>query len=87
MMSLIAFDSAMYSAYVVEKDISNFNLDAHIIGQFLYLIIYPVREYNEAGLSYSFVDHPPAKSASTKHLIPMSFFRYIISPFYFEPFR
>ena len=51
MISLIACDSAMYPASVVEKDISDFNLDAHNIRQFLYLMIYPVREYTEAGSS------------------------------------
>ena len=87
MISLIACDSAMYSASVMDKDISDCNLDAHSIGKFLYLIIYPAREYTEAGLSDSFVDHPPAKSASTKHSSPLSFFGYIISPFYFILFR
>ena len=77
----------MYSNSVVDKDILDCNLDAHSIGQFLYLMIYPVREYTEAGSSDSFVDHPPAKSASMKHSSPLSFFGYIISPFYFLPFR
>ena len=44
MISLIACDRAMYSDSVVDKEISDFNLDAHSIGQFLYLIIYPVQE-------------------------------------------
>ena len=77
----------MYSASVVDKDILGFNSDAHSIGQFLYLIIYPVREYTEAGSSDSFFDLPPAKSASTKHSSPLSFFGYIISPFSFVPFK
>ena len=72
--SLIACDSAMYSASAVDKDILDFNLDAHSIGQFLYLIIYPVRGYTESGSSYSFFDHPPAKYVSTKHSSPLSFF-------------
>ena len=71
----------------MDKDISDCNLDTHSIGKFLYLMIYPVREYTEAGSSDSFVDRPPAKSASTKHLSPLSFFGYIISPFSFVPFR
>ena len=50
-------------------------------------MIYPVLEYTEAGSSYSFVDHPPAKSASKKHSSHLSFFGYIISPFYFVPVR
>ena len=87
MISLIFCDSAIYSASVVDKDISVFNLDAHSIGNFLYLMIYPIREYTEAGSSDSFVDHPPAKYVSTKHSSPLSFFRYIISPFSFVPFR
>ena len=87
MISLIDCDSAIYSASVVDKDILDCNLDDHSIGQFLYLMIYPVQEYTEAGLPDSFVDHPPVKSASTKHSSPLSFFGYIISPFYFVPFR
>ena len=87
MISLIACDIAIYSASVVDKYISDFNLEAHSIGQFLYLMIYPVREYTEAVLSDLFIDHPPAKSASTNHSSPLSFFGYIISPFYFMPFR
>ena len=71
MISRIACDIAMYFAYVVYKDISDCNLDAHSIGKILYLMIYPVREYTEAGSSDSFVDHPPAKSASTKHSSPL----------------
>ena len=74
MISPIACDSAMYSASVVDKDISDFNVGAHSIGQFLYLMIYPVQEYTEAGSSDSSVDHPPTKSASTKHSYPLSFF-------------
>ena len=87
MISLVACDRAMYSASVVDKEILDCNLDAHSIGQFLYLMIYPIREYTEAGSSDLFVDHPPAKSASTKHSIFLSFFGYIISPFSFVPFR
>ena len=87
MISIISCDSARYSISVVDMDISGFNLDAHSNGQFLYLMIYPVREYTEAGSSDSFVDHPPAKSASTKHSSPLSFFGYIVSPFSFVPFR
>ena len=49
-------------------------------------MIYPVQEYTESGSADSFVDHPPAKSASTKHSSPLSFFGYIISPFSFVPF-
>ena len=52
MISLIACDSAIYSASVVDKDISDCNLDAHSIGQLLYLIIYPVRKYTEAWDGY-----------------------------------
>ena len=85
MISLIAYDIVMYSNSVVDKDILDCNLDAHSIGQLLYLMIYPLREYTEAGLSDSFVDHPPAKFASTKHSSPLSFFGYIISPFSFVP--
>ena len=44
MIYLIACDRAMYSASIVDKEISDFNLDAYIIGQFLYLIIYRVQE-------------------------------------------
>ena len=44
MISIISCDGAMYSASVVDKDILDCNLDAHSIGKFLYLIIYPVRE-------------------------------------------
>ena len=44
MISLISCDRAMYSDSVVDKEISDFNLDAHSIGQFLYLIIHPVLE-------------------------------------------
>ena len=58
--TLIACESAMYSAFVVDKYILDCNLDAHSIGQFLYLMIYPVREYTEARSSDSFVDHPTA---------------------------
>ena len=43
MIYLIARDSAIYSASVVDKDISDCNLDAHSIGKLLYLNIYPVR--------------------------------------------
>ena len=50
-------------------------------------MIYPVQEDTEAGSSDSFVDHPPAKYASTKYSSPLSFFGYIISPFNFVPFR
>ena len=50
-------------------------------------MIYPVLEYTEAGSSYSFVDHPPAKSASKKHSSHLSFFGYIVSPFSFVSFR
>ena len=50
-------------------------------------MIYPVREYTEAGLSDSFVDHPPAKSVLTEHLITLSFFGYIINLFSFVPFK
>ena len=85
--SLIVCDSEMYSASVVDKEISDCYLDAHSIGQFLYLIIYPVREYTEAGLSYSFVDNFPAKSASTKYSSPLSIFKYNINPFSFVPFK
>ena len=87
MIYLIACESEMYSSYVVDKDISYCNLDAHSIGQCLYLMIYPVWEYTEAGSSDSFVDHSPKRSASMKHSSPLSFFGYIISPFYFVPFR
>ena len=50
-------------------------------------MIYPVWEYTEAESSDLFVDHPPAKYASTKHSSTLSFFGYIISPFYFVPLR
>ena len=53
----------------------------------VYLMIYPVREYTKAGSSDSFIDHPPEKSASTKHLSPLSFLGYMISQFYFVPFK
>ena len=81
MISFIACDSVMYYVSVVENYISDCNLDDHSFGQFLYLMIYPARGYTEAGLTDSFVDHPPKKSASTKHSSPLSFFGYIISPF------
>ena len=74
MISLIASESAMYSSSVMDKDISDCNLDAHSIGQFLYLMIYHVREYTKAGSSDLFVDHPTAKSALKKHSSPLSFF-------------
>ena len=38
MISIIACDSAMLSASVVDKNILDCNLDAHSIGQFLYLL-------------------------------------------------
>ena len=82
MISLIACDSEIYLASIVDKDILDCNLESHSIGQLLYLMIYPVREYTEAGSSDSFFDHPPVKSASTKHSSPLSFSRYIISPFF-----
>ena len=87
MISLINWYSSMYSAYVVDKDISYCNLDTHSIGQFLYLIIYPVREYTEDGSSDLFVDHIPAKSSSKQKSSPLSFCGYIISPFSFVPFK
>ena len=87
MISFVTSYSTMYSASVMDKDISDYNLDAHSIGQFLYFMINPVREYTEAGSSDLLVDHPPAKSAPTKHLSRLSFFGYIISLFYFVPFR
>ena len=42
MISMIECDRAMYSASVVNNEISDCNLDAHSIGKFLYLTIYPV---------------------------------------------
>ena len=87
MISLITRDSTIYSTSVVDKDISDCNLDTHNIRKLLYLMIYIVREYTEDGSSDSFIDHPPAKHASTKHSIPLSFFGYIINSFYFVPFK
>ena len=73
MISIIACESAIYSASVVDTDISNFNLDAHIIGKVLYLMIYSVREYTEAGSSDSFVDHPPEKSVLNFSYVEFSY--------------
>ena len=87
MIFLISCESAMYSASVMEKYILDCNLDARSIGKFLYLMIYPVREYTKAGSSDLFVEHPPTKSVSTEHSSPLSFFGYIISPFFFVLFR
>ena len=69
----------------MDKDISDFNLDAHSIGNFLYLMIYPVCEYTEAGSSDLRVDHPPAKSASTKHSSPLSFLNTLLVHFILYP--
>ena len=85
MISLIYCDSAMYYASVVDKDISDFNLDAHSIEKLIHLMIYPVREYTEAGSSYLFVDHPPAKSASMNHSSPLSFLDTLLVHFIFYP--
>ena len=63
--SLRDCDKAMYSLSVVDRLISVWSFDIHIIGQLAYFTTYPVLENTEVGSSLHDLFHYPANEAST----------------------
>ena len=69
--SLRAWDRAIYSASAVDKAISVWSLLCQNTGHPAYLMVNPVREYMVSASNAFSGSHPPAKLASTKVSIPL----------------
>ena len=63
-------DNAIDSASVVIKETIVYILDAHIIGQHLYIITYPYHECADRSSLKELSFHDPSQSATTKHSRP-----------------